>query len=267
MNYSELKNGLVERNKKVLKTMAQIEKMRQKEPIGRLRLSIKSDHVEYYHVVDKNQTRGKYLGKKEYELAKALAQKDYIYRLEKRLLEEYKALEKILAVYDDEVGEEVFSNQIKERQNLISPILITDEEYAKRWLEEAFESNPFRTEELIYETDRGDFVRTKTERDIANIYYELRIPYKYECALVLNDGRVKYPDFTLLDVKRRRIIYHEHLGLLDKEEYRIENLQKIDKYREAGIYTGKNLIITHDTKYSPINLKQTRKMLREIFMG
>lgn len=265
MNYTELRKAIDERNSKILKVLSQIERLKQKEPEGRLRLSIKKNHIEYYHVADKRQTRGKYLGKNEYELVKNLAQKDYMSKLEKNLMEEHTVLERILAFYANEAAEEVYCNLTKERQKLVEPLFMSDDEYARRWLAESFESNPFHPEELIYETDRGEYVRTKTERDIANIYYGLGIPYRYECALTLNDGRVKYPDFTLLDVKCRKIYYHEHLGLLDKEEYRIENLQKIDKYRESGICTGNNLIITHDTKYSPINLKQIRKMLMQIF--
>lgn len=73
----------------------------------------------------------------------------------------------------------------------------------------------------------------------------------------------KYPDFTLLKVKTREIIYHEHLGLLDDEEYRKANLAKLEEYRKNGIYQGKNLIITYEGTGCPLNIKEIRAYVQE----
>ena len=81
----------------------------------------------------------------------------------------------------------------------------------------------------------------------------------------MKNGRKKYPDFTLLDVKKRRLIFHEHLGMIDDDDYRRRNLRKLDEYRKNGIYPGKNLIITYEGDGSYLNVKEIREMVRGIF--
>ena len=72
-------------------------------------------------------------------------------------------------------------------------------------------------------------------------------------------------DFILLDKKKRKEIYHEHLGLLDDSGYRRDNMQKLDLYRRSGIYVGKNLILTHEGAGSPLNIRDIRASVKEMF--
>ena len=53
----------------------------------------------------------------------------------------------------------------------------------------------------VYETKKNELVRTKSEMMLADMYYELGIPYRYEAQLLLKNGKKKYPDFTLLKTK------------------------------------------------------------------
>nr|MCR4744743.1 hypothetical protein [Lachnospiraceae bacterium] len=126
--------------------------------------------------------------------------------------------------------------------------------------------NPFMTEEKKYETKKGDKVRSKSEAILADIFYELGIPYRYEEQIRLKDGKNKYPDFTLLNIKSREEIYLEHMGLLDDEEYRKSNFKKLDEYRKNGIYLGKNLLITYESEESPLDIKGIRKMIKELLI-
>ncbi|MBQ3891206.1 MAG: hypothetical protein II740_07675, partial [Lachnospiraceae bacterium] len=80
------------------------------------------------------------------------------------------------------------------------------------------------------------------------------------------NGTVYYPDFTILNKKTRMEMYLEHLGLLDEEGYRKSNLIKMDEYRANGIYIGKNLLITYETKDSPLDIKGIRQMLYDLFV-
>ena len=97
--------------------------------------------------------------------------------------------------------------------------------------------------------------------------YELGIPYRYEAELCLRNGKVKYPDFTLLNVQTREIVYHEHLGLMDDDQYRRANLIKLDEYRRNGIYLGKNLIITYEAEGCYLNIREIKKMCQQIFLN
>lgn len=144
-------------------------------------------------------------------------------------------------------------------------MVLPDELYVQQWENESYVSNPYYKEDKIYPTKKGDLARTKSEVLLADMYYELGIPYRYEEELRLKNGDVKYPDFTLLDVKNRKIIYHEHLGLLDDDKYRFKNLRKLNEYRRNGIYPGKNLIITYEADGSSLNIKEIQTMVKEIF--
>ncbi|MBP3603897.1 MAG: hypothetical protein J6J79_07100 [Lachnospiraceae bacterium] len=109
-------------------------------------------------------------------------------------------------------------------------------------------------------------LRQEVKEEIEDIGKYLGIPYRYEAQLKLKNGKRKYPDFTLLKVKTREVIYHEHFGLLDNEEYRQASLNKLDEYSKNGIYLGKNLIITYEAEGHYLNIKEIKKMMKEIFL-
>ncbi|MBR5597316.1 MAG: hypothetical protein IKW30_07910 [Lachnospiraceae bacterium] len=153
-----------------------------------------------------------------------------------------------------------------DRQELVTPLVLTDEMFVRQWEQEVFVSNPYHLEEKVYLTPKEELVRSKSELMIANIYYELNIPYRYEAELCLKNGKVKFPDFTLLNVNKREVIYHEHFGLLDDETYRKANFNKLDEYRKNGIYIGKNLILTYEAEGSYLNICELKQMCREIFL-
>jgi len=150
------------------------------------------------------------------------------------------------------------------RKNLVNPYILPDNIYAKNWQEESYKTSNYLPECKVYSTKRGEMVRSKSEAIIADILYELKIPYKYEKALVLKNGTIKFPDFTVLNKKTRQEVYIEHFGLLDDELYLSSNLLKLDEYRNNGIYLGKNLLFTYETEDSPLDIKGIRKMFREL---
>ncbi len=64
----------------------------------------------------------------------------------------------------------------------------------------------------------------------------------------------------------RKVVYWEHLGLLDDPEYITRNLEKIDCYEENGIFLGDNLIITRETSEKPLNMKQVRRLIEHYLL-
>ncbi len=69
----------------------------------------------------------------------------------------------------------------------------------------------------IYKTLAGDFVRSKSEVIISNILFQSGIPFKYEEPLFALDGSWRWPDFTV--EHQGKTYYWEHLGMLDDDEY------------------------------------------------
>ncbi len=234
-------------------------------PQGRLRISNDRGCPRYYHVTGDTTHEGDYISKGNLELAKGLAQKDYNKAFLDSARKELKRIEKMIKDFSKESADTAYTKLNKHRRNLIEPYIYTDDKYAEEWLKKDYKTNPFKPEEKTRDTNRGDKVRSKSEGFIANILFELGIPYHYEQSLKHRSGKTYYPDFTLLKKSTREVFYLEHLGLLDDETYRKSNIAKIDEYRAGGIYLGKNLLITYETEDSPLDIRGIKRMLKEIF--
>lgn len=264
MRKSELKSK-EDRVKQLTDLISFIEEKIAKAPHGGLRISKSNGKVQYYLITDKGDPRGKYIRKENMKVASRLAKRDLYERTLKEAKREKRALDSYLRAMKGTPPEEVYDNLIDARKALVTPIILSDKEFARRWQEEEYQGNPYHPEEKIYETKRGDMVRSKSEAMIANMYFDLGIPYKYEYPLKLKNGQTKYPDFTTLEVSKRKVIYHEHMGLLENEEYRKANLLKISEYAKSGINLLNNLFITFETEYEPFNLQTIKKAIVSFF--
>lgn len=236
-----------------------------KAPKGHLRVTYSEGKPRFYYVSELANDKYKYLRKNESNHIRALAQKEYFTKLLKSMERELRWIEDALKRYPEELPEEVYTKLIPARKNLVTPALLDDEEYAKRWQAESYAANPYRPEDKVFATKRGKRVRSKSEAMIADAYYDLGIPYKYDYPIEVPGGRRRYVDFLALDVHRRQVYYHEHLGRLDDPEYLADNMRKIQEYRAMGIYTGKNLILTQEIKNHPLDMHLFRENMKELF--
>ena len=263
---SYLIRQLQERKRLLEALVSSIEIELQSLPEGSLRLSKKNGVTQYYQVTETDgSVTKKYINSSNRALAKELAQKGYDVELIRAIDSELKAIHHVLAQGKILSSDDVFKELGEGRRALVRPYLLDDETYAEMSQRQSFEANPFHPEHLIYPTKRGEKVRSKSESMIADMYYELDVPYLYDVPVSVGKGKVKYVDFVLLHKTTRKIYYHEHLGRLDDPGYRKESMQKLDLYRQNGIYTGKNLILTHETEDSPLNMRVLRKNTMELF--
>ena len=256
---------LVKRKQYLENLLAELIRQGYSFPQGNLRVRNDKSNPRYYHIQTSGDTIGKYLTKKDKELVCQLAQKDYTNKLIQVAEKELKDIQKYLRKHGETDLENVYTDLNDYRKILVSPLVIPDDIFEKRWLAEPYETNPYEPEEKVYLTKKDELVRSKSEMLLADMYYELGIPYRYEAQLLLKNGKKKYPDFTLLKTKTRQVIYHEHLGLMDKENYRKLNFIKLDEYRRNGIYLGKNLIITYEGEGSYLNIREIKQMVRELW--
>ena len=104
-------------------------------------------------------------------------------------------------------------------------------------------------------TEKGERVQSKSEKILADFFYRNNIPYKYEKPLNLSGYGIVYPDFTFLSRKLRKEIYWEHEGLMDKSEYAIKAVKKLNRYQMNGILPGERLILTFETEQDVLNSK------------
>ena len=233
-------------------------------PDGKLRIDYRKGNARYFQVMTK-YSFGSYIPKDGKSLVEKLAEKGFAEKLLSHANKELAFINRYISFLKEHSVEHVYRKLNDKRKKLVTPILMDGKTYASMWLAKPFPGNPQFPEGLTYKTKRGDMVRSKSEVLIANIYYELGIPYKYECPIVLENGITRYPDFTLLDIAHHRTVYHEHLGIIEDPEYRKSTLLKLREYRENGIYAGKNLILTSETSYVPFDSEQFRMRIRDSF--
>lgn len=106
---------------------------------------------------------------------------------------------------------------------------------------------------LIHRSGKGEPMRSKSEVIIADALAAAKVPYTYERPLQGSNGQTRYPDFTVEDADSGETYYWEHLGRLDRAEYRERWERKLEWYRAQNILPheeggGQNgtLIITRD---------------------
>ena len=104
----------------------------------------------------------------------------------------------------------------------------------------------FYEENLIHKTLRGELVRSKSEVIIANELFNKNINYEYEKDLVLKNGEIRCPDFTIENKAKGITYYWEHLGMLSDPSYKKRWEEKKKLYAENGIVEGKNLLVSKD---------------------
>ena len=112
-------------------------------------------------------------------------------------------------------------------------------------VEDTCAEKKWRPDGLIYLTESGIHVRSKSELIIANALSTNNIPFHYEAALVLG-GICKYPDFTINRPSDGKLFLWEHLGLMEQDEYRRTANEKMALYARYGFYPFDNLIFTYE---------------------
>ena len=179
---------------------------------------------------------------------------------------ELKQIDKFLNNRSKTTPEDYYESLKSGRQKLIVPICQTDDQFVDEWINEPFERSgvPFGDNEFY--TDKGERVRSKSEIIIANTLSKYGIPYKYECPIYIDELGVIHPDFTVLNIKRRKQLYWEHLGKMDDEQYALDNTYRINVYQKNGLYLGDNLIITWETSKMALDTKLLDQLIKHYLL-
>lgn len=226
-------------------------------PDGSLRVSSNRGRTTFYRDwkdSESGASKSSYLKNSEAELVSLLAQKGYEKKLLKLVQKQIAILESVPAkLLDDDCLDQVYEGLSETRKALVTPFRLPDAEYLTRWKSEEFSSSLFHTENLRFTTNNKERVRSKSEMIIADRLSEFFIPYRYEEKIVLKDGTVCFPDFTILDLRTRSRIYWEHFGMVDQKSYSNGMVEKIEKYLNNDILLGENLIVTFESNDHPLD--------------
>ena len=165
-------------------------------------------------------------------------------------------IKRLLKQYEEEQLEAVYDKLSEDRQDLVSPVFPTDEQFISEWEGQKFEPKGFPEDAPEYYTAKGERVRSKSEIILADALARKDIPYQYERPLRLKGYGTIHPDFTVLNVRGRKTYYWEHLGMMDDPEYSQKAIERISQYQKNGIYPGEHLILTYETRNYPLQTRQ-----------
>ena len=112
-------------------------------------------------------------------------------------------------------------------------------------------------------TEKGERVRSKSEKIMADYFFRHGIEYKYECPIHLKGVGIVYPDFTFLSKRTGQEIYWEHCGMVDSPTYARNMVRKINAYERNGIFPGERLILTYETEQTILNTEKIEQMIQK----
>jgi len=232
----------------------------EKAPKGRLRLSNSHNHVQYYQCVDGNKS-GDYIPKENKVLAQQLAQKAYDEKVLRLAEKRFSQIQKLVNEYTDDEIENIYLKEHPERKKLIEPVEFTWEQRVKTWLSVTYDGKEFQEGIPVILTEKGERVRSKSEKIMADYFFRKGVEYKYECPLYLKGTGVVYPDFTFLSKKTGQEIYWEHNGKCDDPIYARNMVKKINAYENSGIFQGERLILTYETEQTVLNTDKIAQLM------
>lgn len=107
---------------------------------------------------------------------------------------------------------------------------------------------------------------------IAEALSNAGIEFEYEKPLSLGSS-IRYPDFTIDDEISDRIIFWEHLGMLEREDYRRSWEKKLAWYRSQGVLpadegAGPNgiLVTTSESSSAGFDSLQVQAVIRRYLL-
>ena len=242
-------------------------------PEGCLKWQNRNGKTYYYHQLMKNNKWvRRYIKKSEIALAKKLAQKHYYLEIKPILEKTLNEIKRFSKKCPSDELESIYDKLSIERKTLVTPIQLSVKEKVKQWQSEVYEKNQIYPENLRYETEQGDIVRSKSEVIIANILYQNRkdILYKYERPLeVVENGRQKtiYPDFTIINKHTGEITYWEHAGRMDDSNYANEFVRKMNTYIANELLPGREVVVSYESLGNPLDIKVVKRLVKQIING
>ena len=182
---------------------------------------------------------------------------------------ELHALEVFEKIHDEKTCDDLYESLLEERKQFVKPVRVTAKEQLRRWQAEIYEPYRKYSENLKFETDKGEMVRSKSELIISNILHRNRkhLLYKYERPLELQTNGafvVIHPDFTILNIRTGKMFYWEHAGRMDDPRYSNDFVQKMNLYMENQLFQGEDVVVTYETMTNPLNIHNVNILVQKM---
>ena len=259
--------NLIIRSKKLEEEIRKLEGLIKEAPEGRI-VSRKSKNLEagfkYTHIFEKPEgiINEKYLGKKDLQKAKQLANRMFA---EKKLLDlkkEKTLIDKMITFRTCDSNAERFLKSHRNLHQLLGSVSSPVEQELLDWKKSDYIRNKKYPEGLIYTTVVPELtVRSKAEADIVSRLEFFGVPYHYEELVLINNAYYAI-DFTCRHIQTGMIWYWDHRGMMDNPDYIRKTISCESAYLNAGIIQGINLIVTTETKNNPLDLQWVDELIQ-----
>ena len=232
---------------------------------GKLQVTASHGNIQYLFVED-GATVPRYMPAIEREKVRLFAQREYDEKMYEHLNTIKARLRRFIKNYDENSIDAIYENMCEGRKRLVTPIKPDKDSIINKWMEMHPGGMNTIEEEPDIRTNRGEYVRSKSEKILADYFYRAGIPYQCEPKFTLFSGKNVYPDFVLLTVRNNKTIYWEHLGKVDDAGYVIRNMSKLMDYEKSGLLLGDNLIITLETRERPLDIELIKRNVEQFLI-
>lgn len=247
---------VIEKSNNYTASRKKVKKKSKKE--ARLKCIKNNGSFQYY--ID-----NKYVRKENIDEVINIAKRDYYRKIirdieiiEPRLLE-------LKEVYEKYRIDNEYNNLVVARKRLVEPVVKNVKMIIEEFENEEYEGKTFDEDDTTeYYTIKGERVRSKSEKIIADELFRYGIPYKYEMPIDLQllRGTIKvYPDFTALNKRTGKKYIIEHFGMMDNQQYYDNAMLKLDTYERNDILLGDKLLVLHETSNQPLNTRNLDKYI------
>jgi len=176
-------------------------------------------------------------------LIQKLARKKYLLARKKQITNNIKSLTHPTTKHDNRLPHELIASFSATYRDL--PLSYFYHPAIEEWSKAPYNKNTLHQENLIYKSQNGVYLRSKSERDIANILEKYQLPYRYD-AIISPNGIKTSPDFIIKNPFNNRTVIWEHFGSFHKTDYEQNMNDKIDRYLSGGFIENEHLIYTFE---------------------
>ena len=258
-----------------LDELSAIEKNALKEltklPEGKIYAKRRGENCCQFFWKKDSETDWQYLKKSEDKFATELIQREYTEKVLKTICEQRKLIEKFVKKYNEKSVLDVVNKISEPKLEKIKMYVKDDMAYICDWYKKQ-EEIIAKASKYVYSikagedieilTEKGESVKSKSEKIIADKLNMMNIPYCYEVPLYLKGYGYVKPDFKVLNVATRKEYYWEHYGMMDNKDYIIKALKKKNSYISNNFIVGYNLIETYESQSCPLDTRNVEKIIK-----
>ena len=243
------------------------------KPPGTLQIQHSHGYPQYFFKQPNAKARGVYIPAGNTSFITILAQKSYdesflraCSTMQKELLRLEKLHAERSASFLYHALAAPFEKLSPERKSLVQPYVLPDDLFVASWLSTPYEKKPFYPGDGQIYAEKGFRVRSKSEKIMADKLDRMGIPYLYEFPLDLPPYGTIHNDLTILDIRERIAVRHEHFGRMQDPSYAYKNMQKIDRYIQAGFRPGFDFLYTLEGEHYTVDMKNFEKLIQDRFL-